>query len=90
MVYNVFFSFGRWQPLIEYLTRSSNEENVLTEMDSVSTQLLLYIYYHMNISKTRPEPIFKVIDIFPKPEIGNIELTLFNEEIILNEGTGLK
>ena len=41
----------------------------------------------MNISKERP--IFKVADVIPKPEIENNNLTLFNEEIILNEGTDL-
>jgi len=55
--------------------------------DSVSIQLLLYVYFHMNISKERP--IFKVTDMISKPEIENNNLTLFNEEIILNEGTDL-
>ena len=41
----------------------------------------------MNISKDRP--IFKVTDMISKPEIENNNLTLFNEEIILNEGTDL-
>ena len=41
----------------------------------------------MNISKERP--IFKVTDMISKPEIENNNLTLFNEEIILNEGTDL-
>ena len=61
---------------------SSDGEKVT---DSVSIQLLLYVYFHMNISKERP--IFKVADVIPKPEIENNNLTLFNEEIILNEGT---
>ena len=81
------FSFGRWQPLIELLANSSEGEKVT---DSVSIQLLLYVYFHMNISKEQPEPIFKLTDIMiSKPEIENNNLTLFNEEIILNEGTGL-
>ena len=41
----------------------------------------------MNISKDRT--IFKVTDMISKPEIENNYLTLFNEEIILNEGTDL-
>ena len=63
---------------------SANGEKVT---DSVSIQLLLYVYFHMNISKERP--IFKVADVIPKPEIENNNLSLFNEEVILNEGSDL-
>lgn len=83
-ILNPVINFGRWQPLIELLVNSSNAEKVKVT-DSVTIQLLLYVYFHMNISKERPEPIFKVTDILPKPEIENNNLTLFIDEINLNE-----